>query len=556
MDINSNLNLLLNRTIQSSHEILAFLETSKLNVEVMIDQHPDALLICQGNCNILKGNLSAAALLNIHVEDLLGISIEILFGADGLSELVGLFSKLYSGKEEIEWESQFNYEGEVKYFIWTVKLLHRRTDEASSVFLLSGKDLTAIRKYEKQLEMTLGATRAMTAATTKREIALCAVHFLQMQISSLKSCAAVLIDLEHAIEIRLFGDFKERFLSEPELLKWRSSGEEFRLGPHGMFAISAQVNGNIVALLVFEGQLNCLPSDSDRIFLDILSLSFGICIENLNQSLTKIASARMEGQLAAIETIQTSFLPTFYESDSISIYYTFKSAEHAGGDWLGYVLGEDGKSLLGVIADVTGHGVPAAMMTGVICGGLYSAISAVRWAEKQGSAFKNDQILVQIAESLHSVVKRTGNGRLLATALFVILDLESGKLDVLNAGHPHPFMWVANQEIIKPILCRGNRLGGLSSDYTETTSVQLNPGDFIFMYTDGLFENTDIGGVKISLKEISKRLGENMKVGGLKQVFDAVVNMERNLGANKNQEDDMATMLIHWRGKSALHHQG
>ena len=208
---------------------------------------------------------------------------------------------------------------------------------------------------------------------------------------------------------------------------------------------------------------------------DDILFSLGILRHAINQ---KIRQQRMEGIFRQARKIQASILPR-----RVPTYGVFDLAgrsdpmETVGGDFFDYIPITD--KILGLaIADVSGHGLPAALQVRDIYMGL-----------RMGMA--RDFKIVRTVERLNNIIHQST-----LTSRFVSLfygELEpNGVFIYVNAGHPAPF-YLAADGAIRSLNEGGAVLGPLANASYERGFVRMQPGDLMVLYTDGIVETTGKG---------------------------------------------------------------
>lgn len=165
--------------------------------------------------------------------------------------------------------------------------------------------------------------------------------------------------------------------------------------------------------------------------------------------------------------------------DGFELGAAWEFAERLGGDaWKVASLGD---SRLGVaIADVCGKGAPAALL-------MASAQATLEdlMAERLAPA----ELCARLGRAL---APRLGPERYVSFA-YVVLDRAAGRLACANAGHPSPLLLRASGEVVR-LASTGPVLGVMAGAGYEETSVALEPGDRLLLFTDGLLEAAPAGG--------------------------------------------------------------
>ncbi len=197
--------------------------------------------------------------------------------------------------------------------------------------------------------------------------------------------------------------------------------------------------------------------------------------------------AAVAKELETARRIQTSILPReLPRLPGLAIAVRYLPAEDVAGDFYDFLPGgpsdsgpdggRDGGRKLGVlVADVSGHGVPAALIASMI------QVAAAAQAEHAASPGK---VLTGMNRIFHGKLRDR-----FITAAYVFVDLDAGRLAWANAGHPPPLLATAGAAPrIVELTPTGVVLGRLSrADYGER-SLPLSPGDRLVLFTDGIPE--------------------------------------------------------------------
>lgn len=208
---------------------------------------------------------------------------------------------------------------------------------------------------------------------------------------------------------------------------------------------------------------------------DDVLLSLGILRHSLNQ---KIRQERIQEIFREARKIQVSMLPKRAPAfGPFEIHGENQSMESVGGDFFDFVPLSD--KILGVaIADVSGHGLPAALQTRDIYMGLRMGMS-------------RDFKIVRTVERLNHIIHEST-----LTSRFVSMfygELERhGAFIYVNAGHPPPYYLPAEGEP-RPLEEGGTVLGPIAGATYERGFVTLRPGDLLVLYTDGVTETRGRG---------------------------------------------------------------
>ena len=213
------------------------------------------------------------------------------------------------------------------------------------------------------------------------------------------------------------------------------------------------------------------------------SSEFASLSDDINQTVVALkgyidaAEKRIEQELTLARTIQSSALPkvfSFPERDEFELFASMKPAKEVGGDFYDFFFVDRDKLAL-VIADVSGKGIPAALF-------MMRSKTAIRsFAEAGGTP---EEILAKTNDTLCE-----GNdAEMFVTAWIGIIDLTTGLMQCANAGHEYPVIRHAGEkyELIKDK--HSLALAAMPGVKAKPYEIQLQKGDRIFVYTDGVPE--------------------------------------------------------------------
>ena len=264
--------------------------------------------------------------------------------------------------------------------------------------------------------------------------------------------------------------------------------------------------------------------------------------EEIDDYLDKIESIsaekhRIESELDMAKRIQLSMMPSVFppypDRNEFEIYASVEPAREVGGDFYDFFL-IDKDHLCMVMADVSGKGVPAALFM------MGSKIVIKNSAMLMNSPAK---ILTRANES----ICENNEQDMFLTVWLGILELSTGKLVAANAGHEYPALMRAGEkfEIIKSK--HGFVIGGFEDAIYTDYELQLEPGDKLFLYTDGLPEATNGDNEMLGIDGMLDALNENCEsrpeviLNGVKKAVDGFVK-------EAEQFDDLTMMCIEYKG--------
>lgn len=230
---------------------------------------------------------------------------------------------------------------------------------------------------------------------------------------------------------------------------------------------------------VAEGDFNIRVDVKSNDEVGSLAENFNIMAAEVSRLLDQTAEkARMESELQTAKTVQETLFPdTQAHIGNLEIAGFYEPASECGGDWWHYC--QMGDKIFLWIGDATGHGAPAALITS-------AAKSASTIIERLN--ISPSKALELLNRSIYDVSK----GRIMMTFFLASFDLTTGELVYCNASHEAPFLIKKSDSALKkkdlvPLNEVNNpRLGQDRDSVYEETTVQVEPGDSIFFYTDGI----------------------------------------------------------------------
>ena len=284
----------------------------------------------------------------------------------------------------------------------------------------------------------------------------------------------------------------------------------------------------------FQGKLPVQPTGDE---IESLAISFNAMTQQLQDYLVEqqrlvAEQERSQTELSVASRIQASLLPGDFMSDrqDFALWASMHPAREVGGDFYDFYLLDD-KHLMVTIADVSDKGIPAAMFMLVA-----------------RTVLKNFALMMRSPNDLAAVMVCAndqlckGNEEMMfVTTFLAMLDLGTGQLRYVNAGHNPPLIRHANGQVEYLSGKHGPPLGvqeGLSYVQQE---IVLSKGDLLFLYTDGVTEAMD------PQKQLygTKRLQACLEQHGGDGVADVLQAVKQDLAVHVQSElqSDDITML-------------
>ena len=204
-------------------------------------------------------------------------------------------------------------------------------------------------------------------------------------------------------------------------------------------------------------------------------------MRNLRLAQVAIARQRMEQELVIARRIQESLLPqTLPQFKYLELFARNTPSRGVSGDFFQITSQLDGQRCLVLIVDVSGKGVPAALLTASIEALAVGPIEDHRATE-------------EIFETVSRRLYERSPPEKYATAFLAVIGTETGECEYTNAGHNPPLVVRQSGECDK-LEIPGQPLGLIKGSQYTTGHTVLHPGDALVAYTDGLTEASDPGG--------------------------------------------------------------
>ena len=268
------------------------------------------------------------------------------------------------------------------------------------------------------------------------------------------------------------------------------------------------------------------PFDRDVLLARVKSY---VSLKKAVEEQTKFIAVKQELEIA--KKIQLAILPqTLPEIPGLSINARYEPMTEIGGDFYDF-LPLDNKRLGVLIADVTGHGVPAALISSMVKIAYYMSVDSLT---------EPAELLEKINSSLINHIY----GRFI-TAFYAFIDLQEMKLTFSNAAH-WP-MYIHNKETgdLRKLTVKGKLIGlNIGEKYTKIT-IDIQKGDRIVLFTDGIVEERNKNGDILNEVALERIIRENPSLPP-ESLIDVIFNSIYGWSGKYSQEGlkDDATLLV------------
>jgi serine phosphatase RsbU (regulator of sigma subunit) len=295
--------------------------------------------------------------------------------------------------------------------------------------------------------------------------------------------------------------------------------------------------GAFLGVLYLDSRRPAAFSKLDRQILDALAADAASILDNARLVERERERQRLEEQLNIARGIQQALLPRgFREYPHLAISGINTPCLAVGGDYFDVFPLSDNRTAF-LIADVSGKGLGAALLTNLLQG----ALSGMTLGTDPGRVFNHiNRFLCDHAEV----------GRY-ATMFFGILD-DQGNLEFINAGHPSPFL--IRRGVAEEAFTEGSYPVGLvpEAEYTATC-LKLEPGDTVVLFSDGITEAMDPEEQMYGVARLREVLSGHMDTP-LDEIQRSVLESVENFARGAHQADDVTLLLVRFRAAVARAH--
>jgi hypothetical protein len=330
-------------------------------------------------------------------------------------------------------------------------------------------------------------------------------------------------------------------IGEPEPIDDSPAGAAFL---HGSTVEQPQADGVRMFLPLLDGsdQVGVLAltldtvDDDDRRLLRRLAGLVADMLVTKNSYTDQFFQARRRGPMSVAAEIQWSLLPPLtMMTPQVAVAGILEPAYDIAGDSFDYALNDD--ILHVAVIDAMGHSLDAAVLATV-------AIGAYRHARRA------DVGLTELYMFMDAAIDKQFGPDHFVTAQMMRLDVGTGHLQWVNAGHPAPLL-IRDHRVIRVLESPGTLPVGFGGDMPQLSEWTLRRGDRVLFFTDGLIEEHETGGEQFGEERLIACV-ERTRGGGVREM---VRGLSRALMWERRgiTTDDATLFLVEWRGGVADH---
>jgi serine phosphatase RsbU (regulator of sigma subunit) len=240
--------------------------------------------------------------------------------------------------------------------------------------------------------------------------------------------------------------------------------------------------------------------------------------------------ARLETEVAVARRIQQSLQPsTAFKTDWCEAAGITVPATEVGGDYFDMIKISDNEAVI-VIADVSGHGVGAGILSAMTKSALHTELH-------------HTTVPAELMFNLNNAVYQVTDKKMFVSFAYLLLDKRTMTAHVATAGHPPIFLIQKSDGAIIEIRTPNLALAvQVSTQYTER-AVHVNHGDVLILYTDGITEATNDKGEQFGADRL-KELISNTERGSSEALSNSIMASVRTFAIKKEFADDATIVVV------------
>jgi sigma-B regulation protein RsbU (phosphoserine phosphatase) len=338
---------------------------------------------------------------------------------------------------------------------------------------------------------------------------------------------------------------------------------------HSALLMPVSANGRLRGLISLGRRLSDLPyAPEDKRLLLVVSGQMGSFIENMELLSRLVEEERTASELEMAAEVQRHLFPADgLEDDALEIYGTCLPARGVGGDYYDYFDTNDRRTCI-AIADVAGKGIAAALLMSTVQASLRCQL------------ISGDKSLTDVVSSMNRLLQRsTGDGDY-ATFFLAQFDKRTHGLTYVNAGHNPPMLVRAvrasprvrgellhvpgiprfpsnraarttarlavsdaEEPVVRRLTTGGPIIGTFLDGPYEQETIQLQSGDMLVVYTDGVTEALNPAGVEFGEEKLRSIVVESLQLPA-RELAARVIAKVLEWQGRASQHDDITLIIV------------
>ncbi|GAB4029250.1 PP2C family protein-serine/threonine phosphatase [Spirosoma gilvum] len=279
--------------------------------------------------------------------------------------------------------------------------------------------------------------------------------------------------------------------------------------------------------------------------LDDLEITINKTLRHIDQL---VNSQREHDQLIAIQNdiniaqeIQQAMLPKIFppfpDRTDFDLHAFLKAAKLVGGDLFDYFLMDENR-LFFLIGDVSDKGIPASLFMAIT-----KAIFKSHFSNKACESISEE------VSQINRFLSADNQTMMFVTAFVGILDLKTGVIEYVDAGHELPLILRKNNQV-EVLKKKGGLALCIDPDFPYSSATfKLEPGDTLFIYTDGATDGHNHVKERFGLQRLIDLLITQTSAASPQQINDVVLEQIQEFIGSTPQFDDITALTLHFAGQ-------
>jgi sigma-B regulation protein RsbU (phosphoserine phosphatase) len=253
--------------------------------------------------------------------------------------------------------------------------------------------------------------------------------------------------------------------------------------------------------------------------------------------------ARLEEEMDAARALQLGMLPRDFpvcsSAQPVAVHAVMQAAREVGGDLYDCFYAGD-RTFCFLVGDVSGKGASAAMF-------MARTRSLVRMAAALWREWRVDEMQpAELAEAVNRELCQNNDERMFVTLFLGLFDTRTGILSFINAGHPPPHMLRVGGAAVQIESKPGLPLGVRQNAKYPGRSLAMQPGDAMFLCSDGVFEALNEKGDLFSIDRLSQELSATQSADPV-EIVRVIKNAVDKFAGSAPKADDVTALALRWR---------
>jgi sigma-B regulation protein RsbU (phosphoserine phosphatase) len=252
---------------------------------------------------------------------------------------------------------------------------------------------------------------------------------------------------------------------------------------------------------------------------------------------------RLEEEMDSARALQLGMLPRDFpvcsSEQPVAVHAVMQAAREVGGDLYDCFYAGD-RTFCFLVGDVSGKGASAAMF-------MARTRSLVRMAAALWREWRVDEIQpAELAEAVNRELCQNNDERMFVTLFLGLFDTRTGILSFINAGHPPPHMLRMGGAAVQIESKPGLPLGVRQNAKYPARTLAIQPGDAMFLCSDGVFEALNEKGDLFSIDRLSQELSATHSADPV-EIVRVIKNAVDKFAGSAPKADDVTALALRWR---------